>query len=57
MSISKKGKEAHNKGKRMKEQIHGTLYSYTNYKCKCEKCKKANSDYRRLKKQVKNNKN
>lgn len=45
MSNSKKGKEAHNKGKRQKEQIHGTLYSYGNYKCRCELCKKANTDY------------
>lgn len=49
MSISKKGKVAHNKGKRQKEQIHGTLYSYNNYKCKCELCKKANTDYCRNK--------
>jgi hypothetical protein len=45
MSNSKKGKEAHNKEKRQKEQIHGTLYSYGNYKCRCELCKKANTDY------------
>jgi len=50
MSISKKGKTAHNKGKRQKEQIHGTLYSYNNYKCKCDLCKKANTEYCRNKK-------
>ena len=54
MSISKKGKIAHNKGKRQKEQIHGTLYSYNNYKCKCELCKKANTDYCRNKKPTTN---
>lgn len=60
MSNSKKGKEAYNKGKRQKEQIHGTLYSYNNYKCRCELCKKANTDYcknKRLKLPNSNQKN
>ena len=50
MSNSKKGKEAHNKGKRQKEATHGTMYEY-NLGCRCDLCKSKNTEYCRNKKQ------
>lgn len=49
MSASKKGKSAHNKGKRQKEPTHGKMYEY-NLGCRCDLCKKANTDYCKRKK-------
>lgn len=48
MSASKMGKPAHNKGK-SKGVVHGTISGYIRYKCRCTMCKKANTDYCRIK--------
>lgn len=48
MSNSKKGKEAHNKGKRQKTPVHGTIYEY-NSGCRCDLCKSKNTEYCRNK--------
>lgn len=50
MSESRKGSIPWNKGIRQKEAVHGTLYEYNAKKCKCELCKKANTEYCRNKK-------
>jgi hypothetical protein len=44
----KNGNIPWNKGKRQKPPTHGTLYEY-NKGCRCDECKKANTDYCRNK--------
>lgn len=52
MSKAKKGLIPWNKGKRLKPPTHGTMTEY-NYGCRCDKCKKCNTDYCRTKRERK----
>ena len=54
---SRKGLIPWNKGKRQKPPTHGSLYEYDEYGCRCDKCKKCMSDYNKIKKIRRENRN